>query len=162
MIDNALGKADTNDLKFELMSMKLPALANASLSPAEIEQQLMSMFDLSEGISVQARAMKLISASRIVHDLFIEDKITEIAVVERAKNLVAPSIAGLPALNRAVALDSLAHLQFVTGDLAGAISSQEKAVELTKDKQQATYQKFLDQLKSTNEEGAAEKKGSGN
>lgn len=159
IVNNAIEKADTDELKFNLMMMKLPAFAKASLSPTEIEQQLMAMFHLSEGIPANLKSTKLVTASRLVYDLFIQDKITDKAVVERTKNLIAPSINALPAMTKAVALDSLAHLQYVTGDLSGALESQGKAVGLTKGKEQEAYQEFLDELKATRESESTKKKG---
>ncbi len=157
IVDRALAKADTDAIKFELMSMKLPAFANASVSPTEIEKNVMAMFDLSENVPVGAKASKLISSSRLVYDLYIQDKITDEAVVKRTIRTISPMIDSLPATTKAIALDSLAHMKFVTGDLTGAIDTQGKAVELTRGKQQETYQKFLDELNATSEEKAAKK-----
>ena len=96
----------------------------------------------------------------MTYDLYVNDQVINKELVEKAKSLVSLQANSLPAITKATALDTLAHLQFVTGDLAGAIASQKQAVELSTGKRKEVLQEFLDELKSTEEEGTAKKKGS--
>ena len=158
--DASLSKADTDDLKFDLMAIKLPAMAKASVSPLEIEKVLAVMFGLTDGLAPITKSTKILSASRLAYDLYINDQIKNKDLIEKAKSLVSPMAKSLPVMTKATALDTLAHLQFVTGDLAGAIASQKQAVELATGKRQEVLQEFLDELKATQEEGTAKTKGS--
>lgn len=159
-ITNAsLSKADTDDLKFDLMALKLPAMAKASVSPLEIEKVLTGMFGLTDGLTPISKSTKIITASRLAYDLYLNDQMKNKGLIEKAKGLVIPIVNSLPAMTKATALDTLAHLRFVTGDLAGAIASQKEAVELSTGKRQEALQEFLDELKATEEEGTAKKKG---
>ena len=85
------------------------------------------MFGYSESLPGNSKAMKMVSLSKSVYDLFIQNKITDKTIVERAKSSVASSLESLPAMIKATALDSLAHLQVATGDLAGAVESQKRS-----------------------------------
>ncbi len=158
--DASLSKADTDDLKFDFMAMKLPAMAKASVSPLEIEKVLSGMLGLTDGLSPISKSTKILSASRLTYDLYVNDQVINKELGEKAKSLVSLQANSLPAITKATALDTLAHLQFVTGDLAGAIASQKQAVELSTGKRKEVLQEFLDELKSTEEEGTAKKKGS--
>ena len=156
--NRSLSKADNVDLKFDFMAMKLPAMAKESLGSAEIEKVLSDMFGFMDELSPSTKSVKILTASRLVYDLYIDDQMTNKELIEKAKSLIGPLVIRLPALTKTSALDTLAHLQFVTGDLAGAIKSQSQAVDLATGKRQEMLQEFLDELKSTQEEESAKKK----
>ena len=158
--NKSLSKADTIDLKFDFMAMKLPAMAKESMGSAEIEKVLSQMFGFMDELSPSTKSAKILTASRLAYDLYIDDQMTNKEIIEKAKSLISPLVNSLPALTKTSALDTLAHLQFVTGDLAGAILSQSQAVHLATGKRQEVLQEFLDELKSTQEEESAKKKGS--
>ena len=87
-------------------------------------------------LSPSTKSVKILTASRLVYDLYIDDQMTNKELIEKAKSLIGPLVIRLPALTKTSALDTLAHLQFVTGDLAGAIKSQSQAVDLATGKRQ--------------------------
>ncbi len=158
--DQALPQADTADLKFDFLAMKLPAMAMESAGAAAMDNVLSAMFDLTEEIAPNTKPTKILTVSRLAYDLFIDDQIKNKELIEKAKRQVRSVVSNLPAMTKASALDTLSHLQFVTGDLSGAIASQSQAVELATGKRQEDLQKFLDELKSTADDGADKKKGS--
>ena len=158
--NKSLSKADTVDLKFDFMAMKLPAMAKESVSPTEIETVLTCMFGLMDELSPSTKSTKILSASRLAYDLYINDQMMNKELIEKSKSVISSLVINLPDVTKTSALDTLAHLQFVTGDLASAIKSQSQAVVLATGKRQEMLQEFLDELNATQLEESVKKKGS--
>jgi len=143
LIDSYLEKADTDEMKFNLSAMKLPVLGVLKASSQEFEVLFGSLLELAAD-----QPMLVNQICQQAYEMFIQEQMQSKGVIEMAKARLSKVSSELPGRSKAIVLDTLAHLQFVSGDLKNAIKSQSEAVELTAGKRQAKLKEFLDELKT--------------
>ena len=83
-----------------------------------------------------------------IYELADAGELKDKKLIKQARQAAQKAAEKAPADMKPGILDTVSHLQFVEGDTAGAIKTQELAISLVKDESKEEYQAFLEELKA--------------
>jgi thiol-disulfide isomerase/thioredoxin len=141
-IDDFVARVDKPQLKFGLLKTKIDLQVMAASSSEELGQTFDTLYELTADEPMFAQ-----DVAWTAYQYFIEDKIESKKIIRSSIAAVEKTLDKLQGEMLANVLDTLAHLKFVAGDLAGAIEAETKANTLM-DGKEPSIKDFLKELKA--------------
>lgn len=141
-IDEFIEKAKQPDMKLNLLMFKIQ-LHQAATSPAsEVKETFESMFKLAGDNPMMANQI-----AWTVWEMSEAGRIDSKDVLKGARDLAKNGAGKQEGTQKAMSLDTLAHLEYALGNNQEALKIQEEAMSLADPQTKEQLQEFLDKLK---------------
>jgi thiol-disulfide isomerase/thioredoxin len=142
-LDGFVKRTNEPRIKFVLLKTKIDMLVNGGLAKKDAPKVYGELFKICEG-----EPMFIQDVAWTAYEHFTEDVIDNKATISLAIRALEKSQNDLTGGIKANYLDTLSHLKYVSGDLAGAIRVQKEALELAEEDQKEEFARFLKELES--------------
>ncbi|AMV32912.1 Thiol-disulfide oxidoreductase ResA [Pirellula sp. SH-Sr6A] len=143
LIDEALATSKNEEIITQLRLAKLQVLLQDKDSADKLPAVLTETYASYEG-----RPEVINMVTWTIYELADAGELKDKKLIKQARQAAQKAAEKASADMKAGILDTVSHLQFVEGDTAGAIKTQELAISLVKDESKEEYQVFLDELKA--------------
>ena len=145
VVDEALARLkelEITDYDAPLKITRFQILFSDKSKAAEQGPALDSVLKLVEDEPVQVNGI-----AWAVYQAADQDIVTDKAILAKARKAAEASVAKIDDEYKPDVLDTIAHLQFEEGDIAGAIKTQQKALELADEDAKEEFEEFMELLK---------------
>lgn len=142
-LDGFLKRTDEPRIKFVLLKTKIDMQVSGGIAKKDAPAVYRELFKICEGEPMFIQDVAWTAFEQFTEDI-IDDKTTistAIKALEKSQNDLSGGI-------KANYLDTLSHLKFVSGDLAGAIKTQKEALKLADADQKEEFAAFLKDLEA--------------
>lgn len=143
LIDEALASSKNEEVITQLRLTKLQVLLQDKESADKLPAALTETYDAYAG-----RPEVINMVTWTIYELADAGEFKDKKLIKQARLAAQNAADKASAEMKPGILDTVAHLQFVEGDTAGAIKTQELAISLVKADAKEEYQAFLDELKA--------------